>query len=308
MIKIEKKNNKILFKEFLLKTIFQLSKNLVFKKIFLNITPKVYTIQEFFEKRFDRLILFSTYNVDGKVTKNLEFYLKKLYDLKSDIVLIDTSAISKNEEIEKIKPLLKTYIWRENIGYDFGSWKIGLLNEKDYKKYYQIIFTNDSVYGPIFPMDSIFHTMESKSLDVWGMTDSYEINYHLMSYFLVFQNKIIQSEEFYNFWSDLVYYPTRLKKLLIFDYEVGGTKYWKDKGYNLGAYVPYVKLNNNEMIDSRYYMNPTHVYWDKLIQEFRYPFIKRDLYKALIKYNQVDQLQNVIREYGEYKINIQDNN
>ncbi|MDF3819117.1 rhamnan synthesis F family protein [Leptospira sp. 96542] len=298
MIKIQKKNTKILFKEFLLKLLYQIHNTILFKKLFLNLSPKIYLNQKYKQKQFTRLVLFSTFNLDGKVTKNLEFYLKNLYELGSDIVLIDTSPISIKEEIETIRPYINHYIWRENVGYDFGSWKIGLLETKDWKEYKQIVFTNDSVYGPVRPLTPIFEKFKNTKVDVWGLTDSYEFDYHIMSYFLVFQNRAITSEAFQSFWQNLKFYPTRWKKLLILEYEVGGTKHWLSHNLNVGVFVPYQSLNSN--INKKYYMNPTHVYWDTIITDHQFPFLKRDLIKAIKNEGEDENVVSIINQFRYY--------
>ena len=300
MIKIEKKNAKILFKEFLLKVLYQFHKLSFFKRLFLNKKPKIYINHNLREKQNDRLVIFSTFNLKGQVTANLKFYLKNLFELGSDIVLVDTSPISLENEIESIKPYIKQYIWRENIGYDFGSWKVGLFQTKSWKDYRQIVLTNDSIYGPLHPLKPIFESFENSDYDIWGLTDSYEFDYHIMSYFLVFQNRVLGSASFERFWKDLSYYPTRLKKLLILEYEVGGTKYWLSKGFKVGSYVEYKKLN--QIIDHKYYMNPTHVYWDTIIKDHGFPFLKRDLIKALSSENLTQEVINLLKTNQYYPI------
>ncbi|TGL16495.1 hypothetical protein EHQ46_18450 [Leptospira yanagawae] len=300
MIKLERKTNKILLKELLLRIIYKFHKFYLFKLLFLNKKPKILLNQNYHKRKNDKLVLFSTFNLHGKITENLKFYLKNLYELGSDIVLVDTSPISLESEINSIKPYLNQYIWRENIGYDFGSWKTGLFKTEQWREYNQIILTNDSIYGPLYPLNPIFQKFSSLDIDVWGLTDSFEFEYHLMSYFLVFQNKVINSDAFLKFWQNLNFYPTKLKKLLILEYEVGGTKYWLKNGFKLGSFIDYKILNPN--IDTRYFMNPTHVYWDKIIKDYNYPFIKRDLIKALIAERSTDQIELLLKDNRHYNV------
>ncbi|WP_167483098.1 rhamnan synthesis F family protein [Leptospira noumeaensis] len=298
MIKIEKKNNKILIKEFILKVLFRIHKLKLFKFLFLNQKPKILNNQNYRKKQHDRLVLFSTFNLKGEVTKNLRHYLKNLSDLGSDIVLVDTSPVSSEKEIELIRPYLKHYIWRENIGYDFGSWKTGLWETEDWEDYKQIVITNDSIYGPLHSLKPIFEKFKKSDYDVWGLTDSYEFEHHIMSYFLVFQNKVIHSASFKKFWKELSFYPTRFKKLLILEYEIGGTKYWIQNGFKVGSLIEYQKLDQN--IDSSFYINPTHVHWDTIVKDHGFPFIKRDLAKTLIANGLTNDLENLLEKTNQY--------
>ncbi|MCW7471365.1 rhamnan synthesis F family protein [Leptospira kanakyensis] len=261
---------------------------------------KIFINQTFHEKQNDRLVLFSTFNLKGQITKNLKFYLKSLSDLGSDIVLVDTSPISIADEIKSIQPYIKHYIWRENVGYDFGSWKTGLLETNRWEEYNQIVFTNDSIYGPLFSLKPIFDKFTNSSYDVWGLTDSYEFEHHIMSYFLVFQNRVLTSDSFKRFWTDLRHYPTRLKKFLILAYEIGGSKYWIQNGFKVGSLIEYQKLDQN--IDSSYYINPTHVHWDTIVKNHGFPFIKRDLAKTLIAYGLTNDLENLLETNQYYPL------
>lgn len=296
MLNYAKKSNLIICKEHLLKFLFFFVNTNIFKKIFLDKIPEIYNSLSITNKTTNRLVLFSTYNSDGKIKESLLFYLTQLKELKADIVLIDTSPYSLPEEIEKIRPFLRHYIWRENLGYDFGSWKVGFSEIHDWKEYNQIIITNDSIFGPIHPLAPIFEKFNSQEIDIWGLTDSYELSYHLMSYFLVFQNKIIQSKEFENFWNSMVYFPTTWKKFLILSYEVGGTKYWKKFNFKTNAYIKFQNLTHP--IFKNYYNNPTHVFWDKIIAENSFPFLKKDLTRRLISTNEFERVKDVLGKYN----------
>ena len=44
-----------------------------------------------------------------------------------------------------------TILKRENIGFDFGGWSVGLLENDFYKNYDKFLFINSSVVGPFIP-------------------------------------------------------------------------------------------------------------------------------------------------------------
>ncbi|TGL99239.1 rhamnan synthesis F family protein [Leptospira jelokensis] len=292
MLKYTKKSNFIIFKELVLKFLFLFINTKSFRFVLLNKKPQIFDSIPITGKQSNRLVLFSTFTTDGKIKESLVYYLSNLKKIKSDIILIDTSLKRIPSELEKIQPYLRHYIWRENIGYDFGSWKIGISEIPDWKIYSQIILTNDSIYGPIHPLEPIFEKFNSSDIDIWGLTDSYELSYHLMSYFLVFQNKIIQSKEFENFWETMVYFPTTWKKFLILAYEVGGYKYWKNFGFKTDAYIKFETLT--QTIFKNHYNNPTHVFWDKIISDLKFPFLKKDLTRKKLSPNELDEIRQVL--------------
>jgi rhamnosyltransferase len=127
-------------------------------------------------------------------------------------------------------------ITRENQGYDFISWQVGLNNES-LGGFDEILLCNDSVYGPLFPLEEAFDFMSTKDYDFWGMTESRQISYHLQSYFLVLRKPIILSSVFQTFWKNITIQES--KTALIRAYEVGLSGALLRAGFSSGAYVGY---------------------------------------------------------------------
>jgi lipopolysaccharide biosynthesis protein len=68
------------------------------------------------------------------------------------------------------------------------------------------------------------------------MTDSYEIAYHLQSYFLVFKKRVLQSPAFRDFWDSVSVLES--KDDVIRKYEVGMSQVLISAGFKPGAYAP----------------------------------------------------------------------
>lgn len=93
------------------------------------------------------------------------------------------NAIFKDDAIDflvvcnslSLKVSLPDYVMvlnRENIGYDFGGWSDGLLNNELYKKYDSFIFVNSSVQGPYLPQN---YTEKWTSIYLNGLTDKIKL-------------------------------------------------------------------------------------------------------------------------------------
>jgi lipopolysaccharide biosynthesis protein len=79
--------------------------------------------------------------------------------------------------------------------------------------------------------------MANDPCDFWGMTDSFEISWHLQSYFIVFKRPVLQSSAIGQFFHSVL--PYRDKDQLIRSYEIGMTKFVCEQGFRPAAYVPF---------------------------------------------------------------------
>jgi len=150
-----------------------------------------------------RVAVFASYNKDGIIDAFVLHFLRELKKEVDNIIFIADNEVRPKEE-DKIKDIM-TYIRCERHAcYDFGSYRRGyewatengLLKDAD-----ELIFCNDSCYGPVYPFREVFSKMEEKNCDFWGMTESYQMRYHLQSYFLVFKQNVFSSEPFRSFVS-----------------------------------------------------------------------------------------------------------
>ena len=220
--------------------------------------------------RFDTLCIFSHFDKDDIIDSHVVNYIKKIFECKIDIIFVSTARQLSDNEIEKIKNYCKNIIIKENIGYDFGAWKTGIKYlGKNLKKYDRLIVCNDSVYAPLFPLSGMFEKMKGKGLDFWGITDNYEIKYHIQSYFMVFGKDILSDPEFIKFWKNYRVY--KIKKNIIKKYEIGLSQLLLHKGYKVGSYCEFKKLS------SKIVCNSSHVFWRKLIIDMKCPVLKVEL-------------------------------
>ena len=133
-----------------------------------------------------KICLFAHFDVDAIVREYVVYYLQALKAEGFDVIFISTSETVKKEELDKIEDLTCKCIVRRNIGYDFGSWKTGFQYINDYRDCELVVLANDSVVGPVNSINQMFERMSGAEYDIWGVTDNYEINYHVQSYFICF--------------------------------------------------------------------------------------------------------------------------
>jgi len=253
-----------------------------------------------------RAAVFAHYDRDGIVDEYVLFYLSSLRKMCDFVVFVSTAALSA-AELGKVQSLADVAITRENIGHDFFSYKAGLaeLEKNGLENYSGIILCNDSAYGPLYPLEEMFASMENSDADFWGVTESYEITHHIQSYFLVFRKAVFLSEAFLNFWTAMVLVNDRFE--VVRRYEIGLSRLLEENGVrsaayvNAGAYnflgyvrlifskfkklytlpwkVTRLKLNNLVQRPSSIYPNPTFTLWKELLIKRRNPFLKISLFR-----------------------------
>ena len=215
-----------------------------------------------------KLCLFAHFDKKNKIAPYVLNYVKSLHELGSDIVFVSTCKDLHATEIAKILPFCILVVRRKNISLDFGSWRVGLAETMNLSYYDYLILANDSVYGPIFPLQEIFFKMNAQKLGLWGITSTSEKTYHLQSYFLVFDRKTVESEAFSIFWKRFHFY--RSKARIIEEYEIGLTTWARKSNWHSGAYIENSRITLHDI-------NPTLFYWDRLIEEYRCPFLKTEV-------------------------------
>jgi len=225
-----------------------------------------------------RNFIYAHYDATGLIPEYVLFCLGNIRPLSARTIFVTTAALQSKEK-EKLDSVVDDVIEIENIGYDFYSWKTGFMSfmEKS-EEIDELILLNSSILGPIFPLSEAFNKMERSSCDFWGMTESFEENYHLQSYFLCFRKKMIYSELFKRYWIDMA--PLADRQEVINRYELKLTRYFREHGFKSGSLIKSMDIRllclKNLSLIFKKKKNPTLYYPDQLLQ-LRMPFAKIQL-------------------------------
>lgn len=269
----------------------------------------------------NRAIIFVHYDKNHIVDNYIYHYLKELKKNASYLLFVSTSNLVE-KDVENLAKYCTNVIVRENIGYDFMSYKVGL-ESFDYLSYDEVVICNDSVYGPLYSLENVFNKMQNDTCAFWGITDNKDIGYHLQSYFLVFKKSVIQSDAFKSFWDNVEILND--KNEIIKKYEVGLTKHLLQNGYSSAVYSSFEvtklqqisifikKLTLHKIInklraiisgqDSVYRIgevNTIHYFWKELLLDSKIPFIKIELLRDNPKEMDIDDFENVIQYISDY--------
>lgn len=214
----------------------------------------------------NRALIFAHYDKDNVIDDYVIFYLKALRSFVQKIIFVSSDKIL-SDEIKKLDGICDNIICEKHNEYDFGSYKRGFLSINNIEEFDEIIFANDSCYGPFFPLDKVFEKMDKLNPDFWGITENcYDLKGHkfphIQTYFFVLKKRVFTSESFNNFINSVS--SENSKIAVINNYEIGLTKCLKDVGF---IYKTYVDKYKN-------FKNPTISKWRELLNEGLSPFVK----------------------------------
>ena len=247
--------------------------------------------------------LYVHYNSRNGIDQYVIVYLEHLAQLGFEILFISNSAIKKESADLLTSTIEKVTIFeRENKGADFGAWKWAIENDIIPQDADYLLLSNDSIYGPVVPLAPIFDSMQSlPGIDFWGLTDNYQVNWHLQSFFLCLSKKVFTSNAFKNVFNHN--FTEYSKRQIIELGEVELTQALLRAGFKGATYISYEKVDPN--CDPAKFKNPTHFFWDSLIQQFNFPFVK----KELVLHNpeslsSVGNLFSLLDQYPYYSVEI----
>ena len=250
-----------------------------------------------------RVAIFVHWSKDDIITKH-DFDLINSLALEFEKVLV-VRNLNKSDNSSNVSTFeFKTnvlFLHRANVGYDFGAYKAGLnfirplsssLNE--------ILLMNNSVYKLKVSLAPLLEKVRTSSFDVTAITNSFEDQNHLQSYFLHLNKAVIDNSDFWNWFENLN--PSNNKRETVDQLEIPFARKISSFGLTTGALWDFDQVLNFYFSPSASWLltdfrldegwirsialllrgevvNPTHYMWAHLL-ELGCPFLKKDLLKS----------------------------
>ena len=207
-------------------------------------------------KSASRYAIFATWLSDGHVSKSTELQVQQLNDSGYSISFV--CALPENVEPQIPNSILDiaTVISKPNIGYDFGSWAIGIANTDFKNSGSEVLLINDSALLVNSKFNDLIISAQNSPFDITSVTDSPIHSYHLQSYFLHFKNGSFAHPEIQNLLLNVREQPT--KEAVIFAYELGLSRVARDGSLLTGSLFPWNAIRNHSG-------NPSVESWKELI-------------------------------------------
>jgi lipopolysaccharide biosynthesis protein len=133
---------------------------------------------------------------------------------------------------------------RQNLGYDFGAWAHILRDDPNLFNAETLYLINDSTIGPLNnrKFEELLLRVRSSTKDLIGLTDSYERQWHIQSYFLALKGSALSSSALRSFLG-------RIKNLsgkndVINAYEMPFATFLENGGLSCEVLFPAKKAHN----------------------------------------------------------------
>jgi len=227
----------------------------------------------------DKVVLYAHHSKDNKITKSVYRQIENWIDCGWKVIVVDSS-----EDQYLPWPKEVSVIHKPNIGYDFGSWAIGLHTMPHLFDVNKVLFANSGVVGPFWSFSNLMRDFEETDADFWGLTSNSDIDWHIQSYWFGFSNGTLSREPMKSFWENISTQPT--KKHIIVKYEIGMSQLVLNEGWSTRVVFPYETVGVASGIDTGTFA------WDRLL-DMGLPFVKR----RVLHWNSTPMLKK-ISEYG----------
>lgn len=242
----------------------------------------------------ERVVVIAHYSERPQVSRSIAESVRQFTDLGYWVVVVSTSGFAGPLiwPID-VRSTMLTVLRRRNLGYDFGSWSTALRAFPGLSQADRVLLTNDSLVGPFGSLAPLISDFELATADLWGLTESAELEPHIQSFFVGFHGGFLAKEPLRSFFAGVR--VERTKDDVVRRYELGLTQSVLSIG---GTVSPHFV---NDQLGIRSGDNPTHGRndnWKKLL-EAGFPFLKRSFLcaRSADEYRLV--AQQVQRIYGE---------
>ena len=181
-----------------------------------------------------KALIIAHYHVKGLVRDDTLELLQQLDKQFQKIIFVSTNL----QESEKAKLPKSVYIFvRENIGYYFYSYRLGLLTLKEniglWKNLEYVVIMNTSFicFNTSKLIDQYFQSIEQIRFDAIGLLKSKIIKTHLPSFLFTLSSKVLQNPRFFHWWESMT--PISDRAEVIMQLEIGFSQMLRQENISL---------------------------------------------------------------------------
>jgi rhamnosyltransferase len=228
-----------------------------------------------------RAAIYFFYDKDGIVDDYIVYQLQELKKNVSYLLVVVNGKLTL-EGRKNLTPVSDYILVRENRGFDVWAYKAGLeyIGWDNLAGYDELVLMNFTMFGPLYPLKTVFEEMNGRDVDFWGITKHHKVDFnafgnnykykyipeHIQSSFLVIRNSLLKSHDYMDFWENMPMVKSYADS--VGHYESIFTHDFKNMGYQEDVFVHTEDLREH----TRY---PLLFMAYELARNRRCPFIKR---------------------------------
>lgn len=216
------------------------------------------------ERMAKRIGIFVFYDAQGVVDRNVKWLLEDLRANLTDLIIVVNGEVEPAGYDFFTSIALKVII-RENHGFDGGAYTdvvCNYLGQAGLDEYEEVVFSNDTYYGPFIPFRHVFEKMEDQEIDFWGLSWLDMGVFSLIdSYFFVVKKRIIKSGDLLSFFQSISGKINNYFEACLY-FEIGIFSYLRNLDYRFSTYTPdrsvhiYYEILMDEHIDFKMKSDP----------------------------------------------------
>jgi hypothetical protein len=244
-----------------------------------------------------RVALYAHYCASGRVSAMVMQQLRAYAAAGFAAVFVTASPTIAANDWAEVRSVAALVVHRRNRGLDFGAWRdLADTLAARWPDIDELLLVNDSVLGPIRPLEPVFAALRSGGEGLFGLTDSFQGGGHLQSYFLLGRGRATVQEML----AFMRAAPLSASKwLMVQRCEMGLSRHMHRKGLRVAALFGYDRLiaainahpaeglahlapepaaaaSRPRGLPNRP-LNPVHHLWRPLVSLLGFPFLKTEL-------------------------------
>lgn len=241
---------------------------------------------KFEQKTMRRLLIYVIKDIDGIADEYIFPVLEEMDKYTEEIIIVSGFPLQK-ESREKLKFYAEKIIELEDCK-DTALIQKAAIERLGWEKpesFDEVLFMDDTVMGPLYPLRDMFVSMSEKNVDFWGITEAYQdesepngmCDYgyfpnYIQMYFFAVRKNMLESKEFHDYWKNVTLQSRHERRF---------TRYFSDCGYRFGVFI-----EAEEYLDLSYV--PLLEVAVRMLKEKKSPFFQiesftRDYTKVLAK-------------------------
>jgi hypothetical protein len=250
------------------------------------------------------LAIYVHYAPSGQISAMVRRQLLLLRQAGFAVVFASMAPGVPQDDWEAAREVCALVVQRRNFGLDFGAWR-DLVPElrRRWPPPEELMLANDSVLGPIRPLQPVIEALRAGGEGFFGLTESLQGGPHLQSYMLLAKGRSAASD-LLGFLDGL--YVSHSKWLLVQLSEIRLARWMRGRGHRVAALFGYDRVVRAALADPEerrrlaashtrlrdletlgpaaaegllheWPLNPTQHLWHVLVTKLDAPFLKTEL-------------------------------